>query len=70
MFNDGSTLDVVSTRDDSDVREAALLYHFGKRIIDPKDGRIEGVATLPYAPPEPEKPRRVVRKSAAKALPS
>lgn len=52
MLSDGTTLDVISTRDDSDVREAVLLYT--------KAERIEGVAVLPYDPPE--EPKKVPAK--------
>jgi hypothetical protein len=38
LFSDGSTLDVIAIRDDSDLREAARLYA--------KAERIEGVATV------------------------
>lgn len=47
MFVDGTTTDVVAIRDDSDLREAVLTLKYGKRITDPKDGSIVGVATLP-----------------------
>jgi hypothetical protein len=68
LMSDGSTVDVVAVRDDSDLRAAVLEAHFGKAVKDPKDGSIAGSVTLPYAEPEPEPEapkRRVVRKRGA-----
>jgi hypothetical protein len=58
MFSDGSTLDVIADRDDSDLRGAVLAYT--------KAERIEGTATLPLPEPEPEVvPRKRVMKRGA-----
>jgi hypothetical protein len=67
MFSDGATLDVNAIRDDSDLREAVLSYHYGKLIKDPKDGSIVGVATLPESQSESSPPptRRTRKRSAA-----
>jgi len=62
MFSDGATLDVNAIRDDSDLREAVLLHHYGKLVKDSKDGAIVGVATLPEVPPTPVRRTRT-RKS-------
>jgi hypothetical protein len=61
LMDDGSTVDCLVVQDDSDLRAAVLDLT--------KAERIEGVARLPYPEPEPEQPRRVVRKRAAKAIP-
>jgi hypothetical protein len=65
MFSDGATLDVNAIRDDSDLREAVLLHHYGKLVKDPKDGSIVGVATLSVEPEPQVKPpprKRSVRR--------
>lgn len=67
MFSDGATLDVNAIRDDSDLREAVLIHHYGKKIMDPKDGSIVGVARLSVeeeqvaATPVPARRRSVPR---------
>lgn len=43
LFSDGTTVDIVTHQDDSDLRRAALKY-FGKE-------QIAGVVDLPLAPP-------------------
>lgn len=59
LFSDGRTVDVVSSRDDSDLR--AVLLHVLKAE------RIEGVASLVEPVEEtPPPPRRAVRKRPAK----
>jgi hypothetical protein len=59
LFSDGRTVDVISERDDSELREAVRLHY--------KAERIEGVATLP--PPEPPATRKRVMKRGATAVP-
>ena len=54
LLSDGSCVDVVAIRDDSDLRAAVLDLT--------KVERIEGVAHLPYVEPEPAPVKRVVRK--------
>ena len=58
MFEDGGMLDVVAIRDDSDLREAMLERHYGKKITDPRQGRIAGVAVMP----EEKSVKRVTRR--------
>jgi hypothetical protein len=59
LFEDGETLDVEAIRDDSDLREAVLTHHYGKKITDPRDGRIEGVAVISKPKPVKRVTRRV-----------
>ena len=65
LFEDGATLDVVAIRDDSDLREAMLTLHYGRKVSDPRQGRIEGVAVIPEPQPEARKApaKRVTRRN-------
>lgn len=68
FFADGETLDVEAVRDDSDLREAVLTQHYGKRVTDPKQGKIEGVANVTSSEPSRDEtpPEQVVRKRPVK----
>lgn len=67
LMSDGSCVDIVAVRDDSDLRGAVLELHYGKKVTDPKQGSIAGVATIPMDPePDPEPAPPPVRRTRTK----